>query len=154
MNACPHCGKPGISLWAKWNIKLHDPAICRFCGKTATVSFSKVCLLQVPFLLSMALFPFFAPFDTHPILGVCAALAPGWFFAGLILFLTKVPLIKVPRPTLPPTLPEVGPRWASRHDAEPPSTHIQRANDGLSKDESRMQQESERAGKETKVAEL
>ncbi len=141
MDSCPHCGQPAISFWEKLSIKLHDPAICRLCGRTATASFFKAFLTGVPFLLTFAPMPFCTPDELDPILGsVWGLLIPATWFFGLFLYLKKVPLIKVARPPMPFAFPEVGPRWSNRHDAEPPQTEIQRACDSLSENASRTPQ--------------
>ncbi len=147
MFTCPHCGKPGISLWDKCSIKLHDPAICCLCGGTATVSLFKRYLMGVPFLLTFAPMPFCTPNEVEPILCIVwALLVPATCFFGLILYLKKVPLVKVPRPRTALVFREVGPRWANRNDTGPPPTQIQRAHEGLSRDASGALQRKEGAG--------
>jgi hypothetical protein len=40
MCKCPHCGKPGISVWRKLNIGLFIPTICKQCGNKVGVPYS------------------------------------------------------------------------------------------------------------------
>jgi hypothetical protein len=56
------------------------------------------------------------------------------YFFGLLLFVKKVPLLKDAKGERPFAFPAVGPLWSSRTDADRPSTHVQRTDDGLSKE--------------------
>jgi hypothetical protein len=54
MYKCPHCGKPGISVWSKLNIRLFNPTICRQCGNEVGVSYSAIFII-VPFTIAFIL---------------------------------------------------------------------------------------------------
>jgi DNA-directed RNA polymerase subunit RPC12/RpoP len=51
MYKCPHCGKPGISVWSKLTIGLYNPTICKQCGnKVGLPNYSW--FIMVPFIIA------------------------------------------------------------------------------------------------------
>jgi len=36
--ACPHCNKSGIGLWAKYQARPFNPAVCQYCDKASSIS--------------------------------------------------------------------------------------------------------------------
>lgn len=50
MFKCPHCGKPGISVWSKLTIGFHNPTICRVCGNKVGVPDTSLFFI-IPFTL-------------------------------------------------------------------------------------------------------
>lgn len=54
MYKCPHCGKPGISIWRKLCLGPLFPTTCKECGKEVGVPYSSV-LLVIPFIIAMVL---------------------------------------------------------------------------------------------------
>ena len=47
MYKCPHCGKPGISVWRKLTIGMYNPAICKECGNEVRVSYTSMVVLAI-----------------------------------------------------------------------------------------------------------
>ena len=45
MYKCPHCGKPGISVWKKLTIGMYNPAICKECGNEVSVPYISALIL-------------------------------------------------------------------------------------------------------------
>jgi len=54
MYKCPHCGKPGISVWRKLFLGPLVPTTCKQCGREVGVPYSSM-LLVIPFLIAMTL---------------------------------------------------------------------------------------------------
>ena len=47
MFKCPHCGKPGISVWRKLTIGMYNSAICKECGNEVSVSYTSMIILAI-----------------------------------------------------------------------------------------------------------
>ena len=59
MFKCPHCGKPGISVWRKLTIGLHTPAICKECGNEVSIPFTSLIILTILFTVGFMSVLFF-----------------------------------------------------------------------------------------------
>ena len=54
MYKCPHCGKPGISVWRKLCLGPLIPAICKQCGNEVGVPYSAIFFI-FPFIIATVL---------------------------------------------------------------------------------------------------
>jgi uncharacterized protein (DUF983 family) len=88
MYACPHCGKPGISLFRRAFLGPAIPATCVTCGRKIGVPLGKSMMALLPFILAIII----APFTRN------AAISASIWIAGIIVMFVLsfmfVPLIK------------------------------------------------------------
>jgi len=54
MYKCPHCNKPGISVWRKLWIGSAIPATCKQCGKKVGVPYATT-FAMIPFIFAIVL---------------------------------------------------------------------------------------------------
>ena len=54
MYKCPHCGKPGISVWRKLSLGPLIPAVCKECGGEVGIPYYAM-LIVIPFIAVMIL---------------------------------------------------------------------------------------------------
>jgi hypothetical protein len=93
MYACPHCGKPGISVFRRAYLGPTIPATCVTCGRKIGVPWSKSMIALLPLLVAV----FLAPpgpkhFGSNPVLSVAIWVAA--IIAMSVGHFTFVPLIK------------------------------------------------------------
>jgi len=87
MYKCPHCGKPGISVWRKLFLGPLVPTTCKQCGREVGVPYSSVFMI-LPFMAAMALVIIYV--DPVAIkVAVWAALA----IIMIVVYLKYIPLI-------------------------------------------------------------
>lgn len=58
MYKCPHCGKPGISVWRKLCLGPLIPTTCKQCRKEVGVPYSAMFII-IPFITVLCLVQFF-----------------------------------------------------------------------------------------------
>jgi hypothetical protein len=88
MYACPHCGKPGISVFRRAYLGPAIPATCVTCGRKIGVPWSKSTIALLPLLVAVIL----APFASNPVQSVAIWVAG--IIAMSVGYFTFVPLIK------------------------------------------------------------
>jgi hypothetical protein len=58
MYACPHCGKPGISLFRRACLGPAIPATCMTCGRKVGVSWGKSMMSSLPLIMAVIIAQF------------------------------------------------------------------------------------------------
>jgi hypothetical protein len=82
---CPHCGKPGISVFRKLCLGPAMPATCKVCGKKVGVPYSSM-LVVAPFIVAIV-----ATAAVEP-LALKAALWIVGFVVMAVIYMRWVPL--------------------------------------------------------------
>lgn len=88
MYKCPHCGKPGISVWRKLWLGPAIPATCKQCGNKVGVPYSSAMFVMIPFIIATALTVIYIDSITLKI-AICVVLT----LILCVIYLKYVPLV-------------------------------------------------------------
>jgi len=88
MYKCPHCGKPGISVWRKLCLGPLIPAICKQCGNEVWVPYSSAMFVMIPVIIATVLTVIYIDSIMLKI-AICVVVA----IIGSVIYLKYVPLV-------------------------------------------------------------